>query len=73
MQQLKNGEIDLLCTAQYSDERARVYDYSAYPIGYTQGALRSAARHLRIMMVLLCLQALALMHIILFLIKIIHT
>lgn len=36
---LKEGEIDLLCTAQYSDERAAIYDYSAYPIGYTQGIL----------------------------------
>ena len=39
LQKLKKGEIDLLCTAQYSDERAAVYDYSDYPIGYTQGIL----------------------------------
>ncbi len=36
---LQNHEIDFLCTAQYTDERAAIYDYSAYPIGYTQGLL----------------------------------
>ncbi len=43
MEQLKNHEIDLLCTAQYSQERAQTYDYSAYPIGYTQGLLYGRA------------------------------
>ena len=27
------GEIDLLCTAQYTDERTQYYDYSQYSIG----------------------------------------
>ena len=39
MEQLKSGEIDLLCNAQYTDERAEIYDYSQFPIGYTQGLL----------------------------------
>lgn len=36
---LENGEIDMLCNAQYTDARAEKYDFSAYPIGYTQGLL----------------------------------
>lgn len=43
LEKLANREIDLLCTAQYTDERAKSYDYSAYPIGYTQGLLYAAA------------------------------
>lgn len=39
MVKLENHEIDFLCTAQYTDERGQKYDYSAYPIGYTQGLL----------------------------------
>ena len=39
LKMLENGEIDLLCSAQYTPERAQLYDYSAYPIGYTQGLL----------------------------------
>ncbi len=39
LKQLAAGEIDFLCTAQYTEERAQVYDYSAYPIGYSQGLL----------------------------------
>jgi len=33
LDKLKNGEIDLLCTAQYTDERATYMDYSKYSIG----------------------------------------
>ncbi|MDD3222563.1 MAG: response regulator [Clostridia bacterium] len=36
---LEKGEIDLFCVAQYTEERAQIYDYSDYPIGYTQGLL----------------------------------
>lgn len=36
---LKNKEIDFLCSAQYTEERAEDYDFSSYPIGYTQGLL----------------------------------
>lgn len=43
LKQLENGEIDLLCTAQYTEERALTYDYSAYPIGYTKGLLYGSA------------------------------
>lgn len=33
LEQLKDGKIDFLCTAQYTPERARVYRYSDYAIG----------------------------------------
>lgn len=33
LERLKNGEIDLLCTAQYTEERARDYDYCDYSSG----------------------------------------
>lgn len=36
---LKNKEIDFLCSAQYTAERAEDFEFSAYPIGYTQGLL----------------------------------
>ncbi|MDO5572930.1 MAG: transporter substrate-binding domain-containing protein [bacterium] len=39
MEELKNGEIDLLCNAQYTEERAKNYDYTQLPLGYTQGLL----------------------------------
>ncbi|MDD2956335.1 MAG: response regulator [Oscillospiraceae bacterium] len=39
LKMLENREIDLLCTAQRTEERAQIFDYSAYPIGYTQGLL----------------------------------
>lgn len=39
LEMLKNEEIDLFCSAQYTKERAEQYDYSSYPIGYTQGLL----------------------------------
>ncbi|NLG05755.1 MAG: transporter substrate-binding domain-containing protein, partial [Clostridia bacterium] len=36
---LENKEIDILCNAQYTEERAKTFDYSMYPIGYTTGIL----------------------------------
>ena len=45
MEQLKNGEIDLLCNAQYTPARAEVYDYAAFPLGYTQGLLYTLAEN----------------------------
>ncbi|MEA5084095.1 MAG: transporter substrate-binding domain-containing protein [Lachnospiraceae bacterium] len=33
LEMLKNGEIDLVCMAQYTDERDKFFDYSKYPIG----------------------------------------
>lgn len=39
LEMLKNKEIDLLCTAQKTEEREKSYEFSAYPIGYTQGLL----------------------------------
>lgn len=36
---LENKEIDLICNAQYTEERAEIFDFSVYPIGYTQGVL----------------------------------
>lgn len=39
MEKLKNGEIDLLCNAQYTEARAEVYDYARFPLGYAQGLL----------------------------------
>lgn len=39
MEKLRDGEIDFICTAQKTEERAEIYDFSKYPIGYTQGLL----------------------------------
>lgn len=39
MDQLKKGEIDFICTAQRTEERKEIYDFSEFPIGYTQGLL----------------------------------
>lgn len=39
LEKLKNKEIDLLCNMQLTEERAQYFDFSAYPIGYTQGLL----------------------------------
>lgn len=36
---LKNQQIDLLCNAQYTEERAESFDYTTSEIGYTQGLL----------------------------------
>ena len=33
LDRLSKGEIDLLCTAQHSEERANLYDYATYPSG----------------------------------------
>ncbi len=43
LEQLACKEIDLVCTAQYTSERAEKYDYMSYPIGYTKGILYGAA------------------------------
>ena len=34
LSKLENGEIDLVCTAQYTEERAEKYLYSTIPLGY---------------------------------------
>lgn len=39
LEKLANGEIDLLCSAQYTDERAQVYEYSDTAIGSERGVL----------------------------------
>lgn len=39
MERLKKGDIDFVCTAQRTEERDRIYDFSKYPIGYTKGLL----------------------------------
>jgi len=39
LKMLEKHELDFLCTAQYTEGRAEIYDYSVYPIGYTQGLL----------------------------------
>lgn len=39
MEMLKNGTIDLVCTAQYTDEKAQYYDFSKYPCGKEQNVL----------------------------------
>lgn len=39
LQQLKDHKIDLLCTAQKTPSREAAYDFSQYPIGYSQGLL----------------------------------
>lgn len=39
LEKLRAGEIDLLCTAQYTPERAAVYDYAKYPLGVEYGIL----------------------------------
>lgn len=39
LEMLKNGTIDLICTAQYTEERAENYDFSKYPCGKEQNVL----------------------------------
>ncbi len=39
LEKLKNKEIDFLCSAQKVESRKANFDYSEYPIGYTQGLL----------------------------------
>lgn len=34
LEKLKTGEIDLICTSQYTEERDKSYKFSKYPIGY---------------------------------------
>lgn len=41
LDKLKNGDIDLICTAQYSTERDVIYDYSDEPLGYESSKLYS--------------------------------
>lgn len=33
LEELKTGEIDLVCSAQYTEERAKSYDYCRYSMG----------------------------------------
>ena len=33
-EKLRNGEIDLLCTAHYTEERAKEFEYADIPLGY---------------------------------------
>lgn len=39
LKKLYEGKIDLLCTAQYTPERAEYYDYAKYPLGVEYGIL----------------------------------
>lgn len=39
LQKLENKQIDLICSAQYTAQRAERFELSSYPIGYTQGLL----------------------------------
>lgn len=39
LEKLENGEIDLICTAQYSTERDEVFDYADEPLGYESSKL----------------------------------
>ncbi len=42
LEMLSAGEIDMLCTAQYSEERDKIYDYSDTPLGYENCKLYAA-------------------------------
>ncbi len=39
MEKLRNGEIDLICTAHYTEERAEEFIYSSIPLGYENSLL----------------------------------
>ena len=39
LDKLSSGELDLICTAQYTPERAALYDYSDIPIGYESAVI----------------------------------
>lgn len=39
LEKLRAGKLDLLCTAQYTPERAEIYDYAKYPLGVEYGIL----------------------------------
>ncbi len=41
LERLENGDIDLICTAQYSLERDEVFDYADEPLGYESSKLYS--------------------------------
>lgn len=48
LERLKNGEIDMLCTAQYTEERAKYYDYCDYSIGLEYTVLYTAKENTKI-------------------------
>ncbi len=39
LQKLADGEIDMLCSAQYTEERDELFDYADEPLGYESGIL----------------------------------
>lgn len=39
LDKLRNGEIDLICTAHYTQERANEFNYSSIPLGYETSLL----------------------------------
>ena len=39
LEKLRNGEIDLICTAHYTEERAKEFIYSDIPLGYESSLL----------------------------------
>ena len=39
LDKLRNGEIDLICTAHYTEERAKEFLYSDLPLGYETSIL----------------------------------
>ena len=43
MDKLRNGEIDLICTAHYTEERAKQFLYSDLPLGYETSILYAKA------------------------------
>ena len=43
LEKLKNKEVDLVGSAQYSEERAQIYDYADISSGYTFGVIASNA------------------------------
>ena len=43
LEKLRNGEIDLICTAHYTEERAKEFLYSDIPLGYETSLLYTEA------------------------------
>lgn len=43
LDKLRNGEIDIICTAHYTDERAKEFLYSDIPLGYETSILYAKA------------------------------
>lgn len=43
LEMLRNGEIDVICTAHYTDERAKEFTYSDIPLGYEASLLYTKA------------------------------